>query len=193
MLSLAHIPGSPMRLSARASVVLFAITVSGMLAAEQPPAQPPATQPPAQPPVQTLPAQPADQPPQQPPRIRTGINYVRVDVIVTDNKGNPVLNLKPEEFSVTEDNKPQTIESFSIVKIDEATQAESRPPAPIRNPTDEEREAARTDVRMFVILLDDYHVRRGNDMASRQPLVEFIQNQLAPADMVALMYPLTPV
>jgi VWFA-related protein len=167
-----------------------------MLSAEQPPAQqPPAQQPPTeQPPppaAQTLPAQPADQ--QQPPRIRTGINYVRVDVIVSDSKGNPVLDLKPEDFSVTEDNKPQSIESFSLVKIDEATQVETRPPAPIRNPADEEREAARTDVRMFVILLDDYHVRRGNDMASRQPLTDFIQNQLAPADMVALMYPLTPV
>ena len=44
-----------------------------------------------------------------------------------------------------------------------------------------------------MILLDDYHVRRGNDMAVRKPLIDFIQNQLAPADMVAIMYPLTPV
>ena len=27
----------------------------------------------------------------------------------------------------------------------------------------------------------------------RKPLIEFIENQLAPADMVAIMYPLTPV
>ena len=48
-------------------------------------------------------------------------------------------------------------------------------------------------MRLFVLLLDDYHVRRGNDMAVRKPLIEFIQNQLDPADMVAIMYPLTPV
>ena len=48
-------------------------------------------------------------------------------------------------------------------------------------------------MRLFVILLDDYHVRRGNDMSVRKPLIDFIQNQLAPADMVAIMYPLTPV
>ena len=29
-------------------------------------------------------------------------------------------------------------------------------------------------------------------MAVRKPLIDFIQNQLAPADMVAIMYPLTP-
>src|SRR5690349_4999507 len=37
---------------------------------------------------------------QQPPRIRTGINYVRVDVIVTDKSGKPVLDLTPEDFSL---------------------------------------------------------------------------------------------
>jgi VWFA-related protein len=36
-------------------------------------------------------------------------------------------------------------------------------------------------------------VRRGNDMAVRKPLIDFVQNQLSPADMVAVMYPLTPV
>ncbi len=30
-------------------------------------------------------------------------------------------------------------------------------------------------------------------MVVRKPLIEFIQNQLAPADMVAIMYPLTPI
>ena len=58
---------------------------------------------------------------------------------------------------------------------------------------DEEIEAQREDVRLFAFFLDDYHVRRGNDMAVRKPLIDFIQNQLAPADMVAIMYPLTPV
>jgi VWFA-related protein len=36
-------------------------------------------------------------------------------------------------------------------------------------------------------------VRRGNDLAVKRPLIDFIQNQLGPADMVAIMYPLTPV
>ncbi len=128
---------------------------------------------------------------QQP--FRTGINFVRVDAIVTDKNGNPVLDLKPEEFSISEDNKPQTIETFSVVKIDATSQVDEPAPMPIRDDTDEDREAARPDVRLFVILLDDYHVRRGNDMSVRKPLIDFIENQLAPADMVAIMYPLTPV
>ncbi len=139
-------------------------------------------------------AQPApDGQPQAPP-IRTGINYVRVDVIVTDKSGNPVLDLKPEEFSVAEDGKPQTIAAFDVVRIDgTATEIASGPPRVIKNDFDEEREASRPDVRLFVILLDDYHVRRGNDMSVRKPLIDFIENQLAPADMIAIMYPLTPI
>ena len=104
-----------------------------------------------------------------------------------------MLDLKPEEFTVTEDNKPQKVEQFSVVKIDAIEQNNARPTTAIRSPFDEEREAARPDVRLFVLLLDDYHVRRGNDMAVRKPLAEFIANQLDPADMLAIMYPLTPV
>ncbi len=63
----------------------------------------------------------------------------------------------------------------------------------IRSVSEEQREAQRPDVRLFLILLDDYHVRRGNDMSVRKPLIDFIENQLAPADMVAIMYPLTPI
>ena len=170
-----------------AVVVFAAVALAGRSGrtqdAQQP--QPPAA--PAQPPAAQTPER-AQQPP-----IRTGISFVRVDVIVTDNKGEPVLDLKPEDFSVTEDGKPQKVEQFSVVRIDAASQTSSRPNAAIRSDFDEEREAARADVRLFVLLLDDYHVRRGSDMAVRKPLVDFIQNQLDPADMVALMYPLTPV
>lgn len=149
-------------------------------AQQAPPPQPPARQDP-------------QDPQQRPPVFKSGINFVRVDVIVTDNGGNPILDLKREDFQVQEDGAPQKIEQFELVKIDPADQVDGPTNGEIRTAQDEEREAARPDVRMFVILLDDYHVRRGNDMSVRKPLIDFIQNQLAPADMVAIMYPLTPV
>ena len=130
---------------------------------------------------------------QKQPTFRTAINFVRVDVIVSDDKGNPILDLSQEEFAVSEDNKPQKIETFSVVKIDPLDQVEGPTNGEIRSAGDEEREAARPEVRLFVILLDDYHVARGNDLAVRKPLIDFIENQLAPADMVAIMYPMTPV
>jgi VWFA-related protein len=162
----------------RPVLIVIAVAVAGILPAAQPLQQ----QPPPPPPERD----PAQQP------IRTGINFVRVDVIVTDSKGNPVMDLTQDDFQVAEDGKPQTIQTFSVVTIDEAAQFETQP-SMIRSKADEEREAARPDVRLFIILFDDYHVRRGNDMGVRKPLIDFVQNQLSPPDMVAVMYPLTPV
>jgi VWFA-related protein len=155
----------------------------------------PAQSPPAQPPQQPPPPPPAGQPPagQRPPVIRSGINFVSVDVIITDKRsGEVVLDLKREDFEVREDKKPQQVDTFEVVKIDELSTT-STVPREIRSTYDEESEARQPNVRLFVLLLDDYHVRRGNDMAVRKPLIDFVQNQLAPQDMVAVMYPLTPV
>ena len=66
-----------------------------------PPGTPP--QPQAQPPQPQT--QPSQQP--QPPTIRTGINYVRVDAIVTDKDGKAVMDMTQDDFSIAEDGKPQ--------------------------------------------------------------------------------------
>ncbi len=181
-----------MRAHARllAAGVVFVGLCAGMQAqpvpdTAQPPQQPPATPPAPQP--------PATPPPQRPPVIRSGINFVSVDVIVTDRKsGEVVLDMKREDFEVREDKKPQRVDSFDVVRID-ALSTGGITPKEIRSSYDEESEARQPNVRLFILLLDDYHVRRGNDLAVKRPLIDFVQTQLAPQDMVAIMYPLTPV
>jgi VWFA-related protein len=136
------------------------------------------------------PGAPATSP--QQPIFRAGVNFVRVDAIVTDRQGNPVGDLKPTDFEVLEDGKPQTIEQFRFVRIDAAAapvETQSR----IRTRADEERAAANEDARIFVFFLDDYHVRLGNSMAARKPLADFVTTSLAPNDLVAVMYPLSPL
>jgi len=125
--------------------------------------------------------------------FRAGINFVTVDAYVSDSKGQPATDLKQSDFDVLEDNKPQKIEAFRFIKVDGNPKPGEPPPQEIRNRDDEEREAARDDTRVFVIFLDDYHTRLGSSLAVRQPLTEFIQNQMRPLDLVAIMYPLTPV
>jgi VWFA-related protein len=143
----------------------------------------------AQQPQQPPPADP-QQPPQQ-PVFRTGINFVRVDVIVTDSKGNPIDDLKAEDFEVVEEGKPQKIDTFKLIKLDGGVaEAAKEMPRAIRSEFDEEAEAARDDVRLFAIFLDDYHVRRGSSVAARGAIADFVATQLGPSDMVGLMYPL---
>jgi len=132
-------------------------------------------------------------PQQRPPVFRAGVNAVRVDVIVTDKNGNPVGDLTQADFEVQEDGKPQEIDLFRLVNSDGNVGPGAEPPRQIRSQYDQESEAARDDVRLFVIFLDDYHVRRGNAMRVREPLIQFVKTQLGPLDMVALMYPLMSV
>ena len=127
------------------------------------------------------------------PVFRTGINFVRVDAIVTDDDGAPVLDLTTDDFRVFEDDVEQTIESFRLVEITGLPDPALPPPSSIRNDYDQEREAARPDSRIFVFFLDDYHVRRENGVRMRADLVEFVETQLRPTDLVGVMYPLTPI
>ena len=129
----------------------------------------------------------------QTPVFRTGINFVRVDAIVTDEDGNPVLDLTADDFRVFEDDVEQTVESFRLVEMTGLPDPALPPPSSIRNDYDQEREAARTDSRIFVFFLDDYHVRDTNAIRMRRDLVEFVETQLRPTDLVGVMYPLTPI
>lgn len=129
------------------------------------------------------------------PTFRTDISFVRVDVIVSDNKGTPVADLLQEDFEVTEDGKPQTIQTFKLININDTTTTTeaTQPPRQIRNVIEEQAEAAREDVRLFAVFLDDYHVRLENSMRAREPIARFIESQLQPADMAGIMYPLWPI
>ncbi|MEQ1759477.1 MAG: VWA domain-containing protein [Vicinamibacterales bacterium] len=173
----------PVRLFLLAALLLPAIVVA-TLSAQQGGA---AATPPAAPPAAA--AQQA--PPAPQPTFRTGIDFVRVDVIVTAN-GQPVTDLTEADFDLREDGQPQKLEQFRLVKIDGTPRPDDPAPRPIRNRDDEEREAARDDVRVIVFFLDDYHTRLGTSLSVRQQLVEFIRTQVRPADLLAVMYPLSP-
>ena len=165
------------------------VAIAGVAPAGQ--NQPPPA--PAPPPAAAQPAA-ADQQQEQPPTFRGGINFVRVDVIATSKDGRAIADLQPTDFEVTEDGKPQKIETFRFIELDGGLmQNGGAPPRQIRTDADEETEAARDDVRLFAFFLDDYHVRRESSMSSRQEIARFIETQLGPTDMVAIMYPLQPL
>src|SRR5436190_24199700 len=67
----------------------------------------------------------AQQPQQSPPPVfRTGINYVRVDVIASARNGVPVADLKQSDFEVTEERKPPALENFKFIKLDGAVSSQ---------------------------------------------------------------------
>jgi len=168
------------------AIVVVVTSSSGDAQQQAPPAgqQPAAGQP------QTADQQPAP----QTPVFRAGVNYVRVDVIVSDKSGNPVTDLKQTDFEVTEAGKVQEIQAFKRIELDGGLiPGPDGPPSAIRSDYDEEREAARDDVRLFGLFLDDYHVRQGSGLSARNEIARFIETQLGPTDMIGIMYPLTPM
>ena len=125
------------------------------------------------------------------PTFRTGVNIVRVDVIVTDDNGNPVTDLTKDEFEIVEDGKVQTIDLFRQIRIDGTVPTIERPRQVLTRDS-EEREASREDVRIFAVLLADYQVCAARSRLVRDALTTFI-GKLGPNDLVAVMTPLTSI
>jgi len=138
------------------------------------------------------PQQPAPQPqaPQPPPVFRGGTNLVQVDAIVSDPNGRPMVELTAADFDVLDDGKLMTIDRVRFLGAAEYSGDTTL--APIRTHDDEEREASRDDVRVYAIVLDDYHVPRMGELRVIEPLVAFVR-ALPPTDLVAVFYPLDSV
>ena len=68
----------------------------------------------------------------QSPTFESGVALVRVTVVVRDKTGALVRGLKREDFTITEDGKPQTIEAFEFESLptEPAPEPEETAPAP---------------------------------------------------------------
>lgn len=124
--------------------------------------------------------------------FRADINFVRVDVIVSDDDGQPIMDLTADDFEVFEDGEPQEIEQFRLIRVDGTVEPGAPQPRQLRNAIDAEIELARDDVRLFMFFFDDYHVRLSNSRSVQEPLIRFVES-LGPNDVVGIMYPLTPL
>jgi VWFA-related protein len=130
--------------------------------------------------------------PQQPPLFRAGVNAVRVDVSVTDHEDRPITGLTASDFELTEDGVPQKIDTVQFLRLDGRPAPGSDELLDINTREDGEQQAARDDVRVFAVFLDDYHIERQPPISIplQKALVHFV-DALGPTDVVALMHPLT--
>src|SRR5262249_11410549 len=108
--------------------------------------------------------------------------------------GEPVTTLTADDFDIQEDNIPQTIETFKLVSADGRPIEGDDTSLEIRSPEHAAAEAARDEVRVFLIFWDEYHINRfAPAIMGRKALTDFVRTAFAPTDLVALMDPLTPV
>ena len=177
-------------LTVRSVVLVTMVLTATGTAQQQPEPQRPGSPKAPDAPAQATDRSPDGQIPQ--PVFRAEINFVRVDAIVTDDDDNLVLDLMAEEFEIYEDDTLQQIESFELVQFTGEPDPLLPPPSKIGTEYDQDREASRSDSRIFVFFLDEYHVRDTNAMRMLAPLVEFVETQLVATDLVAVMYHSSP-
>ena len=135
------------------------------------------------------------QDPQQPtPTFRTKVDLVRVDVSVAGRDGEAVADLQPTDFEVEEDGMPVKVETLQFVRLDGTRTSDLDESLEIRSAEHAAREAARDDVRVFAIFLDDYHVDKHPAITAtaRKTLKDLVE-KFGPNDLVAIVDPLTPL
>ena len=101
---------------------------------------------------------PQVQPDRQMPPVtfRVEINYVEVDAVVVDKRGEFVGDLQQADFQLFEDGKPQAIATFGLVRI-----PVERPDAPlfVTQPIepDVQSNVRPFNGRVYLIVLDELH------------------------------------
>ena len=136
------------------------------------------------------PAAPAPQ--TQQPTFKLRVDYVEVDVVVSDRQGNLVRDLKKEDFQVLEDGKPQSISAFSLVDI--PIERAERPlfaASPIE--PDVKTNERPFDGRVYVMVIDDLHTRAGRSIRVKLAAKQFIERRLGANDLMAIVHTSGPI
>jgi VWFA-related protein len=122
--------------------------------------------------------------------IRITTNLVQVDVVVTKD-GKHVTNLKPEDFELLEDGRPQSITSFAYVSTNPSTATNDAPaPAPNNNsapPTIPKPPLPREVKRTVAIVVDDLGMSFQSMANLRTYLQKFINDNLRSNDLIAVI------
>src|SRR4051812_15215166 len=110
------------------------------------------------------PAPPASASAQEKPTFKVQVDLVTSDIIVRDDKGNFVPDLKKEEFEIYEDGVKQDISSMTVVTGGRVTNVLAPPPPPppegiILPPTRPKNDVSG---RIFLFFVDDLHLQFHN-------------------------------
>jgi VWFA-related protein len=130
---------------------------------------------------------PPPAPQTQQPTFKLRVDYVEVDVVVTDRQGNLLRDLKKEDFQVLEDGKAQAITTFSLVDI--PIERFDRPlytTTPIE--PDVKTNERPFDGRVYVMVIDDLHTRFGRSNRVKIAAKQFIERRLGANDLMAVVH-----
>lgn len=116
---------------------------------------------------------------QQPATFRTGADAVVLDIVVRDNRGRPIRDLRQDEITVLEDGTARAVRSFRLVEgpamaaaVTGTLPAGSLQPDPLRHIT-------------LVTLVFDHLTQNGRQLARRAAL-DYVKRGLPPGHWVSV-------
>jgi VWFA-related protein len=112
---------------------------------------------------------------------------VRIDAIITDSNGRPILGLRPSDFELLENGVPRPVQAAELRTLPK----DAGPLNPVPAESDAESTARKPGTRVFAFFLDEFHVSpgAGTDRA-RRAINEFIEQTLQPQDLAVVVKPL---
>ena len=121
--------------------------------------------------------------------IRTGVELITTDVIVRDNRGQFVADLKKDEFEVFEDGVKQQVVSFTLTHGGRVYNVAAPPPPPpqegiILPPARPTNDAAG---RIFLIFVDDLHLDFRNTGRIRELFKKIAKELIHEGDMFGIV------
>jgi VWFA-related protein len=138
---------------------------------------------------QTQPKPPASASSQEKPTFRVQVDLVTNDIVVRDEKGNFVADLKKDEFEIYEDGVKQDITSMTVVTGGKVNNLLAPPPPPppegiILPPT-----RPRNDVsgRIFLFFVDDLHLQFHNTGRVRDLFTRISKELVHEGDMFGIV------
>jgi VWFA-related protein len=122
---------------------------------------------------------------QTPPRFRAGANLVRVDAYVSQDEV-ALTDLTVDDFTVFEDDQPQRVENFELVRARSAVPAHER--REVTN-TRDMRQQVEDAARVFTLFFDPLYVSLSGSYYLQKPLIETFEKVIGPDDMIGAMTP----
>ena len=121
------------------------------------------------------------QAPQQ-PTFRSGILLVPVDVRVLDRRGQPVNDLRKEDFAIVEDGVPQQI---SFLERQTLVAGQPDPDAPLALPKTRPRDLRLQNRRVFFVVFGRHWLPRAK-FGVVEAVTQFLRERLLPQDYAAV-------
>jgi VWFA-related protein len=119
----------------------------------------------------------------QTPVFRSGVDLVRLDIRVTDDDGQPIADLRPDEVQIKEEGTPRPVLLFQHVEAPHGTYSEAAART-IAAQVSTNQGSPRGHV--YALVFDETHIMPGHEQRARLAAERFLRTRVRSGDRVAL-------